>query len=452
MINKHQRVLLSTIVVLGLLLLSGVCAIKVPEAKALPNATSITDAKTLPVNNSTFANTNLSPTIGGSVTQYSINSTFSPPSANIPLTQPPTMTPLIKPGDSSVVYGPMTGQTQWWSIDFWCTTSGGQKPSFMDGQFVAVKNTISGMNSGDWVAYEPMNVAYGTSNNNFVWYQFVVYLYANTLNPEWAVWQFPNGDGTQGTYSMISLPYIAGDTYNFGYTTSGTNTVTFSIFDTNNPQNPYTKTYSAPGIQLLYNQGAYSPASCVEGDTSTSQLTNVPYFQTYTGYGETTHYHSNSAGVPSGIGTGIWSAGTNYYYWSMLGQNSVSNIISASNIGAGSVSNANNVIGAQNGQYADFWGPNYGDGGSINAQMNALSGGNIYVYGYSTSGYYSELWVYVSMDDNTWTQLQPIVISSTTPNWINVGSYMGDFKYLALTGYDAGCSVNLHLDAVKVGT
>jgi hypothetical protein len=136
----------------------------------------------------------------------------------------------------------------------------------------------------------------------------------------------------------------------------------------------------------------------------------------------------------------------------MLSQYSVSSIISTTNYGYGNANNANNLIGSQDGQYANIWGGNPGDGGNIIASMNAESGGNIYIYGYSTNGYYSDLYVYVSWDNYHWTQIGSMLrITQSTPYWISIGSYTGDFSYIAVAGYDTGYSVNLHLDAVKVG-
>jgi hypothetical protein len=438
-----------TVLFSGLLLFSSASTLLIQGAKALPQVSPINKPFS-PLGNST---SDVLPSIQGEsvVGRYSTNAIYSPPSANVELTQPPGMRPIIRPGSSVVQYSLLEDQNSWWSIDFWSTTSGDQMPQYMAGQLVAVKNTIDGMSMGDWVSCEPINVAYGTSNNNFVWYQFCIDFFAYTDNPSWCLWDFPNGDRYSGRYFPITLPYIIGDTYNFGYTASGTNTVTFTIFDTADPENPYTKTYSAPGLTLIFDQGAYSPASCVEGVTTGDTLTNIPYFQSYLGYGATDHYHSDSPGVPSGIGTGIWRIGSSpYYYWSMIGQNYVSNVITSNNMQYGSVSDADYISGDQDGQYAYIYGGNFGDGGNINAEMNALSGGYISVYGYSDSGYYSDLLVYVSNDDSTWTLVNSAIVSSTTPSWINVGVYMGDFQYIAIAGFDSGYSVSLHLDAVRV--
>lgn len=118
--------------------------------------------------------------------------------------------------------------------------------------------------------------------------------------------------------------YVPGHRYNFELTTSGTNAVTFSIRDVTSSVS-WSWEMAVPGVSIIYwpPPGAYSPASCVEGYTSNSQLTNVPYFQTYIGYGETTHFHTDSSGIPSGIGTQILG-GPTYYWWYMIGQYPIS--------------------------------------------------------------------------------------------------------------------------------
>ena len=221
-------------------------------------------------------------------------------------------------GNLSVNNDIAAGQTEWWSIDLWSTSSGSQMPSYMSGTFVAVSNTIGNLNAanGDCIIYEPINVAYGTSSSNCVWFQFVVYFFANGASPAWSIWDFPPGaNGTSNTIPTIA--YLPGHTYNFALTESN-NYVTFSIQDVTSNTWSWSWGMTVPGGSMLYYPGgAYSPASCVEGLTTNSYLTNVPYFTTTIGYGETTHFHSNSSGIPSGIGTQVLGA-PGYYSWSML--------------------------------------------------------------------------------------------------------------------------------------
>ena len=224
-------------------------------------------------------------------------------------------------GSLSVDNNLATGQTEWWSIDYWANTLGGQLPSKMNGTFVAVTNTIGNLNANnnDCIIYEPLNVAYGTSTFNYVWFQFVVYFFANG-RIAWSIWDFPNG--TSGFSNTIPTDkYTPGHTYNFELTTSGTNTVTFTLQDVTTSWF-WSWGMTVPGVSLQYwtsqTAGCYSPASCIEGYTSNNQLTNIPYFQTYLGYGETTYFHRDSSGIPSGIGTQVLG-GSGYFNWSMIG-------------------------------------------------------------------------------------------------------------------------------------
>jgi hypothetical protein len=82
--------------------------------------------------------------------------------------------------------------------------------------------------------------------------------------------------------------------------------------------------------------------------------------------------------------------------------------------------------------------------------MNTASGGNICIRGWSTSGYYSDLYVYVSNDNQNWVTVATLCITQSSPYWITVGTVKSNFLYIAVAGYDSGNSVNLHLDAVRV--
>jgi hypothetical protein len=346
----------------------------------------------------------------------------------------------------------------WHIIDYY---SGANPPtSTYCGYVYPVSNTVQGINSGGTLMYEPINVAYGT-NNAFTWAQFVIYFDSSQDLPTWGLQIFYEPGGQWFTPS-IGASYNPGDTYWFVIQPSGDTTVQFYIEDLNNTNNYWSTPISVPQPTTIVNPTIggsqyYSPASCVEGLMDTTQLTNVPYFQTYliiAGY--SSHSRGGDGTPPQGIQSAVWTvSGASAVYESMLSETDISSIVNSQTcgIGYGSVSNPTNLIGTQNGNYAGIYGGNPGDGGEIVGQMNTLSGGNIYVYGYSTSGYYSNLYVYVSMDDNTWYQIGSYTtVSSTTPYWINAGSYMGDFKYIAVVGYDSYDSVNLHLDAVKVGT
>jgi hypothetical protein len=126
--------------------------------------------------------------------------------------------------------------------------------------------------------------------------------------------------------------------------------------------------------------------------------------------------------------------------------------------GAGAVNNPTYVHGpAPDGAYTQLWGGNYNDGGSVISTMtgslgNGFSRGNIYLYGYSASGYSSHIYVYGSKTGyNDWQLVTQGYITSATPGWYNIGRPSQDFKYLSIVGInDQGWSCNLMIDAVRV--
>ena len=470
---KRNEVYFSlSVLLLGVLLISGTCSVL---TKALPNTDSSTNTQprnnsSLPIasmKNSTLAtnindklaSANILSAIGASsIRQYSTNATYSPPSATINVSHPP---PMFTPPNSNLInHGVQPMYTKhWYLMDIWSTRQGQNMPSYMSGTFKAVDNTIGGMQaSNDWVLYLPMNVAYGTSSSNFDWFQFGIEFGIDGF-AAFSLCEYYDAIPGQQQNLPIEMPYTSGDTYTYDFSPSGSNTVTFNIEDDGpHNYNPWTSgPLTVPSTQMLhYPSDGFSPCSVVEGYTESS-LTNIPYVQTTIGYGMTTHYHDNitDSPLPPGISTGVWSAGSNYYYWSMCGDNNIASITGYNPIGYGSVTYQTNLIGARNGNYAHIYGGNYGDGGYIKAQMNALSGGNIYVYGYSVTGYYSMLYLYVSNDDYNWVQIggTPVSINPGSAKWISLGQpYMDDFQYICITGYDSGGSVNLHLDAITVGT
>jgi rhodanese-related sulfurtransferase len=120
--------------------------------------------------------------------------------------------------------------------------------------------------------------------------------------------------------------------------------------------------------------------------------------------------------------------------------------------GAGSaVNNPWNMLGSSpNGNYGQLYAPNYGCTARVSLTLNQPSVGQIDVYGYSVSGYYSLFYVYVSNDDYNWNFVKSQVVSSSSPGWISFGPYTSPFRYVLLLGYDSGNSVNLQIDAVRV--
>lgn len=129
----------------------------------------------------------------------------------------------------------------------------------------------------------------------------------------------------------------------------------------------------------------------------------------------------------------------------------MSSITFAGGYASYAVDNPSNILGSSNdGNYAHMHAANYGDTAQIFGEMNAEVTGDIYFYGCSgPGGYYSDLYVYVSYDNYNWDFVNAVEITETSPYSIYIG-YASNFRYIALCGYDNGCSVCLYLDAVSV--
>ena len=133
----------------------------------------------------------------------------------------------------------------------------------------------------------------------------------------------------------------------------------------------------------------------------------------------------------------------------------VSSIAGYTTYGHGSVNNPNGLIGsAPDGSYVQLYGGDYGDGGHIVGQLNTAASGNIWVYAYSGNGYYTHFYTFVSYNNNyDWTQtkVQTVVGNGGGGQWINCGSYNGNFRYVGLAGYDDnGMSASIYIDAVQI--
>ena len=217
----------------------------------------------------------------------------------------------------------------WWLIDYWDASFllPGTLPSRQSGQFDAVANTIQGLQTNDDILYLPLNVAYGTSSSNCVWFQFDVDFSASG-QVAWYIWDvncpgtnqnmWPNGDYHPTT---IGLSYVVGDRYSFAITTSGSNTVTFSINDTSNGAS-WSKSdwvWSVPSTTMLATESTFSPSSAVEGYTSGSALTGVPLLFSKMGEGiQSNRSYPSGTGMPSGISTTRFALDdSSHWMWAM---------------------------------------------------------------------------------------------------------------------------------------
>jgi hypothetical protein len=249
----------------------------------------------------------------------------------------PLMTPVVGPLANSPV-GPSPTADHWWVIDYWDTTSGGSLPSYMTGEFIAEANTFGGLQSGwdgltpwaDAVLYLPLNVAYGTSSTNCVWFQFDIQFSQQGLSwpfpnaIEWYIWDI-RGPGTSDSdyqRTSIGIDYVVGHHYWFALIPSGTNTITFYLTDqttaTSWSKNDWH--WSIPSTNMLADESMFSPASCVEGYTTSSTLSGTPFLQTVVGETITVNrYYPVGSPIPSGIDADRISIGSyNLWYWMML--------------------------------------------------------------------------------------------------------------------------------------
>ena len=104
------------------------------------------------------------------------------------------------------------------------------------------------------------------------------------------------------------------------------------------------------------------------------------------------------------------------------------------------------------GNYAQIYCPNPPSMGQIIGTFNEeYVHGLLQIYGKTApGGYLSDLYVYVSTDNQNWDYIGFRRITSTSPYWIDLGYVEDCFKYVAIVGYDSGYSVNLYLDCVRV--
>lgn len=103
----------------------------------------------------------------------------------------------------------------------------------------------------------------------------------------------------------------------------------------------------------------------------------------------------------------------------------------------GTVSNTEYVYGSYpDGNYAHIHCSDPPDEAWIVGTMNDYAHGNIEIYGYSSTDYYSNVYVYVSNDTQSWTQVGSMfTVTSNSPYWISAGSSSNSFKYIKIRGY-----------------
>jgi hypothetical protein len=114
----------------------------------------------------------------------------------------------------------------------------------------------------------------------------------------------------------------------------------------------------------------------------------------------------------------------------------------------GAVYDPENLAGWQNdGQFATIegYGP-YQYFGYIIGAMNEQAAGHIYMYGYGNG----PLYVYASSDGYNFDLVSVPYVSSGSPYWIDGGTYLSPFNYIAVTAEDPNSMYSIALDSVKV--
>jgi hypothetical protein len=163
------------------------------------------------------------------------------------------------------------------------------------------------------------------------------------------------------------------------------------------------------------------------------------YSEGYVRLGSETFF--NQLGVEDPTVPQYWAASINSY-----------STYSTYNPYSAAISNPSGLCGpSPDGNFAYLYAGNYGDEAMIIANMNGEASGHVYLNGYSDSGYYSNLYVYVSNDGTNWYLLPngDQIITANSAYYIDCGSY-SNFQYVAVVGYDSGDSVSLHIDSVQV--
>ena len=92
----------------------------------------------------------------------------------------------------------------------------------------------------------------------------------------------------------------------------------------------------------------------------------------------------------------------------------------------------------------------------IIAQLNNPGSGEVYINAYSDLGYWSNMYVYISPDDQNWYSLPGgfQTICSSEASYIDCGSasqaMCGPIDYVMVVGYDSAYSVSLHIDSIQL--
>jgi hypothetical protein len=155
------------------------------------------------------------------------------------------------------------------------------------------------------------------------------------------------------------------------------------------------------------------------------------------------------------------------YIQDFLGGSVSATLAAHGTIGHGSVTSPSNILGSPDGQLAQIYGGNSGDGGYIQAQFindgttgNSQYNGFLVIDGYSYynsgcggCGYKSHIEVFTSPDGSTWNEVYSAIWNPKSGNpitWFNIAS-VGTVKYVDIEAIDdTGYSANVYMDSVSL--
>lgn len=231
--------------------------------------------------------------------------------------QLPRVTPIAPPNgtrpEKQPLQIPAGVNDRWWIIDYWNTPQGAF-PGYT-ATFTAVSNTIGNWTTNEVIIVLPINIAYGTSSTNCVWFQFSIQFNYQPGPYSPVQWNIQNNTcpaTSDSDYHItnIPLPYVVGHSYVASMSPSSTfpPQATFTITDTTSGSS-WPMAYTVPSTSVVYASSTFSPASAVEGVPyrSSPSYTNVPYFPFTVQHGQTTVNHVTAASsgfnVPTTINT-----------------------------------------------------------------------------------------------------------------------------------------------------
>ena len=210
-----------------------------------------------------------------------------PPPINITLTRPANITLQSTPHfQNGTMVLAAQNQNHWWLVDYWNSWS-------WYGKFTAVANQVQGLGPGDDVLILPLNQAFG-STLNLEWFQFDIDFHGSNVgtgngwwgNVGWWIWNIdaPSPFGClfglpsqNYHHTPIGLAYAVGHTYEYwGWIVNGN--FRFEVWD-DSSGGYWQQDFSVPGTSPVSDPYCFSPASAVEGYTTPSIVSSVPYYQ-----------------------------------------------------------------------------------------------------------------------------------------------------------------------------